>query len=128
MRISDWSSDVCSSDLPALKAIFSQPIRAIAGRSPVIGLENGIAEAGEILRQPVETPFVAGCRAPMRQNDGRQVLRFLAGRQRQISGNGDDIRRPVGDRLYACELTQVGSAPSRQRVVQVLWAWGWTRY
>src|SRR3546814_16667828 len=69
--------------------------------------------------QPVETPFVAGCRAPMRQNDGRQVLRFLAGRQRQISGNGDAIRRRVGDRLHAGELNifELGTDQDRKRVV-----------
>src|SRR3546814_16150333 len=34
MRISDWSSDVCSSDLPETKDRFLRPRRPAAGRIP----------------------------------------------------------------------------------------------
>src|SRR3546814_12032266 len=39
MRISDWSSDVCSSDLPLDRALTAAAERSLAGHDEGIGLE-----------------------------------------------------------------------------------------
>src|SRR3546814_7163670 len=50
MRISDWSSDVCSSDLPAIGDVAVR--RQLAGENDVIGAKEGVmhrAATGEFL-------------------------------------------------------------------------------
>src|SRR3546814_12211912 len=45
MRISDWSSDVCSSDLPASSAYFVQALKASAGGLHIDGISSAQAQA-----------------------------------------------------------------------------------
>src|SRR3546814_11223001 len=53
MRISDWSSDVCSSDLPEVPDLVPQPpgLRLIACLRPVGGT---VLEIGGCFRQPAK--------------------------------------------------------------------------
>src|SRR3546814_5204388 len=88
MRISDWSSDVCSSDLNAATAILAAlRVRAAGGpvqRIDIAGLDAGLALlgtfVGDVLRGKT-TGYRVGCRHPLiapwnayPTRDGGQVL------------------------------------------------------
>ena len=65
--------DVADRGPPRLEAVLAEPVVAIARRAAVIGLQHRIAPMREILRQPVEAPFVARARAAVRHHDRRQA-------------------------------------------------------
>src|SRR3546814_7038048 len=83
MRISDWSSDVCSSDLTAIGNLFADAIRA--GVDADVGLTNGggirgdkTYEAGVILtRRDIQTELPFGNRTVKLQMTGAQLLEAL---------------------------------------------------
>src|SRR3546814_18083084 len=61
MRISDWSSDVCSSDLPSATGGFRPPPPAIQARDIAAAARSDGAIASEHLRRRLE--FLAGRRS-----------------------------------------------------------------
>src|SRR3546814_4352601 len=60
MRISDWSSDVCSSDLPAAAASHRRPGRTLDGHgSPLPGRgtwDNGLGGVGQAVASSERVP------------------------------------------------------------------------
>src|SRR3546814_6489029 len=73
MRISDWSSDVCSSDLPSGADRFQQPFEqaaavgaAVGGLDPAFGMRHHaediagrIEDAGDVARRAVDVGGIA---------------------------------------------------------------------
>src|SRR3546814_14351255 len=53
MRISDWSSDVCSSDLPTVVRPLEDPIAPQGG---LVALSGTLAPKGAILKRAAATP------------------------------------------------------------------------
>src|SRR3546814_17436575 len=104
MRISDWSSDVCSSDLDADAIAVGIPFpdrpvggvenvvldalaplqmarvlecASVAAGAAIVDLQHGVATVREHLRFPVERPVVARADRPAVGVDAeRQVLAF----------------------------------------------------
>ena len=76
-------------------------IGAIAGRSPEIGLQHGIATARQELRDPVKTRRVPRLRSAMRQDHGRERPGRRVGVQRigHIGGNRHPVPRLELERL-----------------------------
>src|SRR3546814_16193449 len=98
MRISDWSSDVCSSDLTLLNALAGRDVAIV---SPIAGTT----------RDRIETP-VAINGVPFLFID-TEGLREKGGDE--IEGIGIDLaQRAMEDR----DLVQIGRATCRERVVQ----------
>src|SRR3546814_15519972 len=64
MRISDWSSDVCSSDLPAViralseAGLFDGDAASVNGRSVAANCADAPNWNPDVIR-PIETPFMA---------------------------------------------------------------------
>src|SRR3546814_9761066 len=56
MRISDWSSDVCSSDLTAV-AVRVTPVGQVAGRQQQIGPVGTVIQGAQDLVQPLAVEF-----------------------------------------------------------------------
>src|SRR3546814_11280531 len=92
MRISDWSSDVCSSDLPEQRARHRRRSLRIVGRHLVLGLE--------------QLDVVVG---------GLEEVDTLVAPRRLPPGRARDVLAPGPRR--ADEL-QLGRAPCRDRVCQ----------
>src|SRR3546814_9444906 len=68
MRISDWSSDVCSSDLPVLKGGLRAPAQCMP---PCDGWSPG---SGTPHADPLETSFPYRCRIPrVKRSEERRV-------------------------------------------------------
>src|SRR3546814_8224545 len=88
MRISDWSSDVCSSDLP-LHARRARP-RLAGGRAELPG------------------PFPAAARTPRRAGDPRPV-------QRRPRARGDGAARPAEGDAGPGRGARAGALPTRHR-------------
>src|SRR3546814_19543134 len=105
MRISDWSSDVCSSDLARLAALdvdIAKPGMAFAAR-PVVHVVEELAAA---LARP-------GCRngahdAPALHDAGEQP----EARSTEMIGDVDDLDRVAPVRL----VIEIGRASCRARV------------
>src|SRR3546814_15432252 len=98
MRISDWSSDVCSSDLQILRqhpadegAGTGVAFQVAFAQELVEGADHGIARAAEFARQ---------------RPAGRQA------RARREAAGEDDLAHLV------VELLQIGSSSCRERVSQ----------
>src|SRR3546814_18133202 len=69
MRISDWSSDVCSSDLTSMDAIRN---RGYEGRDSFVRLNAGMVEGAVVqhIRSLLRTPEIAArAMAAARRND-----------------------------------------------------------
>src|SRR3546814_2118296 len=91
MRISDWSSDVCSSDLP----------QDAAGAEDAGAVDGGVEPAEELLRRGDVGdhavlvgdvgPEVAGVGLAQR-GDGRRALLVVDVEQRGLAAVGDDAR------------------------------------
>src|SRR3546814_7128504 len=69
MRISDWSSDVCSSDLKGCPISFLGPPEGLA-RFPAGVLEIEADVAQQVVRQPLQAVAVAQAALPGRQRPG----------------------------------------------------------
>src|SRR3546814_7853223 len=76
MRISDWSSDVCSSDLQALPQKEMQILRELTGSDPdadtLLRPALAIARRRVVVKRPSHAPFLAG-REPAFQLQGPQA-------------------------------------------------------
>src|SRR3546814_14324100 len=89
MRISDWSSDVCSSDLHAAAGPGVKAEVVVAGRQPAHGREMSAAEAQRIDR----------CFPPLaRTVDGEHVAAGIAG-----------VADQLGEHALAGEVERVGA-------------------
>src|SRR3546814_2907771 len=110
MRISDWSSDVCSSDLRVARAgaALEQQDRAIAGRSQVRGLGICIAQVY------VQRQARAIVHAPVRGDCERtQYLGCLGARARQPR----QCRQLFG--LRKIELQRIGRCRSEEHTSEL---------
>src|SRR3546814_17679628 len=109
MRISDWSSDVCSSDLLALVALAGEDVEVRLAHQ-VMPLGEGRRGLGEVIGarrdQAVDAAGDGGGRARIRDKEGRGVA--LDDRL------GDDGRREP--RLHVLE--EIGRASCRERGCQ----------
>src|SRR3546814_20131504 len=87
MRISDWSSDVCSSDLECAEA-------ESLGDVAVVGGDRGQAEATRHFNEagPLVGGAVAICAFLFRKNDFGGALNFVGFLQTHHSGMGDGAR------------------------------------
>src|SRR3546814_11887758 len=109
MRISDWSSDVCSSDLPVeapfLARILVKPAREQDRRGQT-GRQRGLREFRHLMRVSPqrEQPWEQGEQQPGEAADGRPpaVLRRAFGAERRQEAHRGEI----------------GSAAGRERVCQ----------
>src|SRR3546814_16150460 len=103
MRISDWSSDVCSSDLNAIAVASGANLDADAARVP----DTGLGTDALLLMQmevPVEENWTLVRRAKAR---GARILLNLA------------PAAPVPEDILAMlDLLQIGRASCRDRVCQ----------
>src|SRR3546814_1991738 len=75
MRISDWSSDVCSSDLHVLVRVIA-PVQAEQARRTVRGAAHGV-DRGEVLLQQLVADDALELRAVPVRHVARDVLQFL---------------------------------------------------
>src|SRR3546814_10986594 len=104
MRISDWSSDVCSSDLPRAQAEEGRLLVGLAHRQRGVaaGFGEGVA-AGVDMREPDE------------------------GRDRRVAGG--DVIADLAENLHRVGVAlrrqrQIGSASGRERVCPYVWISG----
>src|SRR3546814_13982964 len=68
MRISDWSSDVCSSDLSASTGIASSaPVGTASVSSTVSSFSSTATLAGRLMGSAMGVPYVAGVRSEERR-------------------------------------------------------------
>src|SRR3546814_15891259 len=111
MRISDWSSDVCSSDLLSEAQVFGRDRRGRAGDPPLQGHEGSfVAETDEQVVAPRRGGGVRALPAQrQRQRGGRGSRRD--GTRREVVVEG--VRPHVGeDRIvvveYKSEARRVG--------------------
>src|SRR3546814_18496282 len=98
MLISDWSSDVCSSDLPvpAVYAVFANDMHAVRFAAHRVG------------RNIVRDDPVTSLARELRLRMGNEVVR--------LGGKADQQRRALGTRGQPCEA--IGRASCRARVGQ----------
>src|SRR3546814_14505216 len=107
MRISDWSSDVCSSDLRTEQ--FGRHVGEVdrltvdAGREGITAVEFGADEA-----QPADDD--AGAL-------NREVIGIVAAREAIDRDAGDALQR-FGDRAIGQGADKIGRASCRERVWQ----------
>src|SRR3546814_20451380 len=73
MRISDWSSDVCSSDLVAIEAIGAW--YDVFGYGALVQLGEGFTAAQAVLRRQIDERVTQGASAP---GDVAQVESYIA--------------------------------------------------
>src|SRR3546814_3158758 len=83
MRISDWSSDVCSSDLMTVRAFLRQPTRPVLFQPVYIGYEKlmeGSSYLDELTGKPKEKESIWallwGIPKVLRQNYGQVVVNY----------------------------------------------------
>src|SRR3546814_7495752 len=97
MRISDWSSDVCSSDL----AGRADEVDARPTRRPDIGVAAGAVEITGIAEVPELAETILICLAPVEQEFAERfdiVAKFV-----RTFGIGGDQRRFGADRLFVVD-------------------------
>src|SRR3546814_12017134 len=109
MRISDWSSDVCSSDLEAAgRRLFARDTHRVAltaDGEAMLGFARSILETGERARQYFEGSKIRG------------RLRFGVPEDFVLSGLPDILREFT--RIHPLiDLEQIGRASCRERVCQ----------
>src|SRR3546814_15282820 len=108
MRISDWSSDVCSSDLRSWRSIDHEIQGSLA-----------LCRCGVRLHYHIE--FVArGPRVDLQPGAGRNigVAQHLPGRWRQSGGQEYDVKVRIKLPQLGDERRQIGRASCRERVCQ----------
>src|SRR3546814_15062371 len=93
MRISDWSSDVCSSDL---HEIFEQRRTALAGFQRILIIRNPVTEiVGEIGRAP--RALIAGVLMKLAALAGDSLdCRRAGDRKSGVSGKSVSVRVDLG--------------------------------
>src|SRR3546814_11571288 len=97
MRISDWSSDVCSSDLVMPAVVFTDPQVASVGWTKASAREAGYEVKTSVL--PLD-----------------QVPRALA--TRDTRGLIKLVADAADDRLFGAHILEIGRASCRERVWQ----------
>src|SRR3546814_18643226 len=108
MRISDWSSDVCSSDLLSFGQVVAQVLaqRGLVGAvvEHVVGDLEGVAQREAVVVQPC------------------LHRRIGAGQQRaQPGGRGEQHRGLAFDHAQVGGFVQIGRASCRERVCQYVY-------
>src|SRR3546814_14678029 len=117
MRISDWSSDVCSSDLLAFDALASaghdislktmlEPVTQALGNTPAIARQSYVHPRLVDLAKEGQATFRAGLRLPRKtrylSRAERGLIAFLTGesadRKRVVSGTSVSARVAPGCR------------------------------
>src|SRR3546814_15672000 len=133
MRISDWSSDVCSSDLAGaiialvLQLVGDQP----AGQEQRAKDRPIIMMPGAILGQRLDALILVIDRwqgGPARRDVGKSAGSAGAGRQHRMARNRiiaieiladrDAVRRTFGDGGETPDRPELGRAACRERVCQ----------
>src|SRR3546814_16668608 len=114
MRISDWSSDVCSSDLVAGGLVGQEDQRAV--HEGTRDRDALLLAAGELVG---EVAHLLGQADQL--EDGRDLrLDDVAGPADHLEGAGDVlVDRLVGEKLEGLEDAELGRAASRERVGSV---------
>ena len=77
---------------------------SVAGRTPEVGLQHGIAPVGQKLGEGIVPPHVARPGATVHQHHGRQAPRLDALRQRQVGRDLHAVTCPVANGLHGCQV------------------------
>src|SRR3546814_9253476 len=112
MRISDWSSDVCSSDLDARLALRDDQVGT--GDDEQRRADDGQAEAVEDRGKGHESLSGCGFGADLNVN-GRWCKRMRMGPDRGRSLRPDERRRPFATICDIISLMRQGSGTNRAR-------------
>src|SRR6266853_576355 len=72
--------DVSDRNWPGPESVLLEPPLTITARSAEVGLEYGEAAGRVILREPAESPLIAGARPTVGHHDRWQALRVLTAR------------------------------------------------
>src|SRR3546814_11596170 len=109
MRISDWSSDVCSSDLKLLLSIRTSDKHGTSGHMKLLAVDRSV---GALFRM-----LGATWRGPLGPNDLAGV-HFQQGDDIRIEGarSNDILAGEIYEATGGNPLTQIGRAPRRARV------------
>src|SRR3546814_17863426 len=101
MRISDWSSDVCSSDLPNARIYVTQEISDVTAQV-VEGLDGMDGKARFDAIDAREKALVAACEEPggLRCN----VYSFNGGPEASLIRQGSAERRGGEERFSTCNI------------------------
>src|SRR3546814_13838734 len=103
MRISDWSSDVCSSDLALLVAVF---LAADIGGGAALSLRCATGIFGESAQRGIQQPIAALAAVHLQPVEAEEAMRIALEPQengrvigRQFAGEGVPAkgREPGGD-------------------------------
>src|SRR3546814_2550510 len=78
MRISDWSSDVCSSDLPIAPRVVGMAHPDMAAAGLVVGVERAQQRRLAATRRAVERPALPGRHLEAETREDRQAVAPLA--------------------------------------------------
>src|SRR3546814_14562698 len=121
MRISDWSSDVCSSDLLVVKAqrlrrpagdrqiaLPADPLDLESRAQPVVAADVIAAHEGAVGRDAARIAD-APARIDLKFARAFQIAAKLLGRRRRRPGKRHD--RTIGGEPYAAERTETGARP-----------------
>src|SRR3546814_11774151 len=112
MRISDWSSDVCSSDL-TVAAFVTGEKPSVCCRNLRAGAEEGAFAAQLREHRGAVVDKGAGV---LRAGFGRQTFELLAaGKVRRLL---QPLQQAEGQRAEDVEADQIGRASCRERVFQ----------
>src|SRR3546814_43365 len=108
MRMSDWSSDLCSSDLVDVEQLVAAGLRDERGDAPGgVGMEAG-DQAGV-----VDAPRARGPAFDLEHGEGAGGRIAQEGLDRRAVGTADDLVRVVdalGDDLHRARRDDVGEA------------------
>src|SRR3546814_17694950 len=117
MRISDWSSDVCSSDLSTSTALPFEGLRVLDLGVIVFGAEAGraFADLGADVIKVESIAFPDGLR---QTRSGEAMNASFAWGQRNKRSIGLDLRSEAGRAVFLELVTTIGRASCRERVCQ----------
>src|SRR3546814_17283397 len=127
MRISDWSSDVCSSDLRTIKAVADRSHRFVARRRAVPGPVTGGAAAAKFSARPKRSrPSFVLClfkiiRKECLMNKFLQSLAVVAILGGSVAAcSSTPKNESTGEYIDSATLTtkEIGRASCRERVCQ----------
>src|SRR3546814_4962597 len=116
MRISDWSSDVCSSDLRERRRGGIAPRRAgIGGERPVAEPLVAQQRIGFVEKDAIVLDVLLIGPAYRRRDDGDQLLRMRRREGQQRRERGNDQRAAKGGRGYHATVLARARLSKRQR-------------
>src|SRR3546814_10519876 len=94
MRISDWSSDVCSSDLRLVIEVIGEPeLRALARRQGLVAADQPL---GQLLADPLQAlqpGFVAGSLAAA---EAARQMKLVTGMPQRLDEHARHLAVPGG--------------------------------